>query len=419
MRIPTLIMLWISFLMSFNTHSQSQGSGRDSPLSYDPPGATDTRSRDIQYVTKRTFSFNERSLWVSNEFSGSRLNELVQLNDSTFSAIIRPENTPVNMSPWYAFKLWSQTRQHIHLRLMYEAGRHRYYPKISRDGRNWQPLDSASFVTENESATLLLPVSPDTIWVAAQEMLLPHHTYSWTDSLARLPYTSRQVIGYSTLNQPIVSLQIRESDGKNLLVVLSRQHPPEVTGYLAMRAFVETIAGNTELARQFRKRFETVVIPLMNPDGVLHGHWRHNAGGVDLNRDWLHFRQPETAAVRDYLTKKVKQQKARIRFALDFHSTWNDIYYVFNEQVIPRSASIAQPWLAGIEQSIPGYRATQEAFGLDSPISKNWFFSEFGADAVTYEVGDNTPRPELRERGRIAAEQLMRVLLENRNNKGR
>ena len=87
-------------------------------------------------------------------------------------------------------------------------------------------------------------------------------------------------------------------------MVFGRQHPPEVTGWLAMKAFVETLNGDSKLAKKFRKKYTTYVVPLMNPDGADLGHWRHNAGGVDLNRDWSQFHHPETQAVRDFLRKK-------------------------------------------------------------------------------------------------------------------
>ncbi len=40
-----------------------------------------------------------------------------------------------------------------------------------------------------------------------------------------------------------------------------------------------------------------LILPLLNPDGMALGHWRHNLGSVDLNRDWGIFGQPETTAV--------------------------------------------------------------------------------------------------------------------------
>lgn len=63
--------------------------------------------------------------------------------------------------------------------------------------------------------------------------------------------------------------------------------------------------GDSELAMEFRKHFVIKAFPMLNPDGVVNGHWRHNAMGVDLNRDWQNFNQPETRAVRDALSPLV------------------------------------------------------------------------------------------------------------------
>ena len=63
----------------------------------------------------------------------------------------------------------------------------------------------------------------------------------------------------------------------------------------------------------------------MNPDGVDNGHWRHNANGVDLNRDWTGFNQPETSNIKNFLKKKTKEGYD-FTLGVDFHSTWQDVY---------------------------------------------------------------------------------------------
>jgi murein tripeptide amidase MpaA len=35
------------------------------------------------------------------------------------------------------------------------------------------------------------------------------------------------------------------------------------------------------------KEFEFIVIPMVNPDGVIYGNFRTNLAGLDLNRQWL------------------------------------------------------------------------------------------------------------------------------------
>ena len=100
-----------------------------------------------------------------------------------------------------------------------------------------------------------------------------------------------------------------------------------------MKAFVETICSDNELSKRFRAEYNTYVVPLVNPDGVDNGHWRHNYGGVDLNRDWENFNQPETSAIRDFMQQKVRQASGKFYFGVDFHSTWEDIFYTINPEL--------------------------------------------------------------------------------------
>ena len=89
----------------------------------------DTTTRPIEYQVKKTYAVG--SVSASNEFPAARLNNFIQLNDSTYQATISPENVPINESPWYAFHIWSDVPQHIYLQLYYTEHEHRYNPKLS------------------------------------------------------------------------------------------------------------------------------------------------------------------------------------------------------------------------------------------------------------------------------------------------
>src|SRR5690606_34619577 len=104
-------------------------------------------------------------------------------------------------------------------------------------------------------------------------------------------------------------VKVGKAKSKRVVVLMTRQHPPEVTGHHAFMSFVETITENTPQAKLFRDKFLIYLFPLVNPDGVEGGHWRHNTGGIDLNRDWEDFNQPETRAIRDYLKKNIKSKQ--------------------------------------------------------------------------------------------------------------
>ena len=91
----------------------------------------DTKTRSISFQKKKIFSFDESGVYFSNDFEGARLNNINQLNDSTFVLSILPENRPINPSPFYAFKIWGSSSRKVLLRFKYPYGyKHRYTPKI-------------------------------------------------------------------------------------------------------------------------------------------------------------------------------------------------------------------------------------------------------------------------------------------------
>lgn len=407
-KIITILFLYFNFLFSY-----SQPVNVPWPEVVDSSDLVDTRSKPIEYQVKKIFRFPETGVSADNMFPGARLNDMFMINDSTLQVQILPENHPVNMSPWYAFRIWSETEQTIYLKLCYNHGQHRYYPKLSSDNKHWIPVDSSDYFSEpgDTSALFRVHLKHDTIRISAQENITSDECKRWIDKLGGKQFISKYIIGYSTLGRPLWGLTISESDGKNLLIILSRQHPPELTGYKEMIAFVESISENTRLAKKFRKKFETIVVPMMNPDGVDNGHWRHNAGGIDMNRDWRHFNQPETFAFRKYILEKIRKQNAIVCFGVDFHSTQKDIFYYSEKNVNPDKENIALKWANSINQLFPDNSFNPEPTGITSQTSKNWFFNEIKAESITYEVGDNTPRDIINKRGKEAAKQLMKILL--------
>jgi len=263
MKTPALIIciLWVSLLAAQKEKFKGQA-----PIKIVP-----TKSVPIQKQWKRDYTFNHSDVVFSNNFEGARLNGVLKENDSTFAALITSENTPINISPWYAFKVWSKTPKTIHVMLTYQDPvKHRYYPKLSKDSINWTALDSLHY-TEYEKGneafgagslakkvSVRLEVGPDPLWVAGQELQTSTHVKQWVDSVSLRKRVKQRVIGKSNEGRDIHLLTIGKEKTKNMLMVISRQHPPEVTGYLAMKAFVETITSDTKLAKKFRKNGVTL-----------------------------------------------------------------------------------------------------------------------------------------------------------------
>ena len=179
-----------------------------------------------------------------------------------------------------------------------------------------------------------------------------------------------------------------------------------------MMAFVDTIMGDSELASAYRARFETLVVPLLNPDGVVEGHWRHGTGGVDLNRDWGPFTQPETALMRDLLAEVAEDPDRKLRVLIDFHSTGEDVFYTIRDELPTDPEMFTRRWLDFYQQRMPGYVVNRDArHDVGRPISKAYAYDTFGIPGVTFEIGDETDRALIADIGREAAYAMMMEML--------
>lgn len=381
--------------------------------SYDFPKPVDTSTREIDIQEKKTYAFSGDKLYFSNQFDGARLNDCKKLEDNLYQVSITPENFPINPSPYYAFKVWSDQSQSIKVKLHYENAKHRYSPKISSDSKEWSllPEQSFSYSSDSTHAYLELNVSSDTLWVAAQELQNSTHLKEWCEEKAKQEDVRLSSIGKSTLGKNLWLLDIHDGSIKNkdIVVLLSRQHPPEVTGWFAMRAFVDEILRDNPLANAFRAKYRILAYPLMNPDGVDLGHWRHNAGGIDLNRDWAYYRQPENRQIADDIVRKSKTNKSDVVLGLDFHSTYKDVYYT-NKEPSKHLQDFEKFWLTGIHYAIDE-EINEKPSNVGGPVSKNWFLTQFGAIGITYEIGDETPRDYIEVKGRTAAIEMMELLI--------
>jgi hypothetical protein len=361
------------------------------------------------------WSFPREGVVFEADFPGARLTDCAAVAPDAFRAVVRPETLPVNDSPWFAFRVRADREKRITLQIRCQGGSLRYRPKISLDGAQWVLLPEECYepTADRKEASLTLEIGPRVLLVAAQEPVSRAEIEDWAATLERLPFVTRSTFGTSVRGVPLCRLDIGNSASSRKVVVIGRQHPPETTGSMALMRFVESVAGDLELARQFREEFHLVVLPLLNPDGVDAGHWRHNMGHADLNRDWESFAQPETRAARDQIL--ALQGAGRLSLLLDFHSTFRDVFYTQPDSVRSSSPEFTGRWLAGIGRRVPDYQAERKASPTPTPnTSIFWAHHTFSIPAITYEIGDHTDRAQIRRVTTAAAEEMMRLLLEMR-----
>ena len=339
------------------------------------------------------------------------------VRDGKFVITIRPEDSKVVVPmPWYAFRASpKRSGEAVILMGFVGADADRFWPKISRDGVNWRrlPADAVAVSSDNKRLGLRIALSEAPVWIGSQQLVTTSYYDAWSRTLAEREDVTVRLLGRSLRGRPIA---VAETEIKpQAVLLLGRQHPPEVTGALTMQAFVATVLADTELARRFREAYQVIAVPLLNPDGVAAGHWRHNAGKTDLNRDWGPFKQPETRTVRTLL-RRLEERGVALRLMLDFHATQLTETHLFYTQRPEDGDGSAHAFAADsferVRQRLPDLEFIHRPSKSETANAKNYFFDRYAIPSITYETGDETDPDWIATAAPVFAEAMMSTLLD-------
>lgn len=316
-----------------------------------------------------------------------------------------PEGRPINSSPWYAFRLDAAERARARVTLDYGDHEHRYAPKVTRDGVSWASLRGRDVVVaaDERRVTMNVQLEPGATFIAAQPIEIPAAVHAWARATLA-PHRFEQVeYGRSIDGHALIGY--RGGEGADLVVAMTRQHPPETTGAVAFRAFVEHIMSDAPEARAFRQRHRLLLAPMPNPDGVLRGHWRWNNGGMDLNRDWRAFAQPETRALRDLILAEAQNRRTIAFF--DFHSTRRNVVYAppldADAPTIDFLPLLRERLDRAVDRPLPWTYSHGESGGT----TKGWSLEALRAPGLTVELDDEATEAQAQRIGRATADALM------------
>lgn len=326
---------------------------------------------------------------------------------------INPEiDDSINPSPWFAIRK-SEHSKSIKLELDYKNYKHRYYPKLSKDKKKWTKIDEIFISKKEDGKIVIIDFLPSNQkeYLASQELITDFWYDEWYNELESSGRVKREIIGFSVLKNPIHMFFAEKNTNNPYILVLGRQHPPEVTGALAMKSFINELLTENFLTDSFLDRYNILFVPLMNPDGVMNGFWRYNANKKDLNRDWGNFTQPETDAV---YKKLIKLSNKKLVLFIDFHSTFKNIFYISDVLEDSSMKHFLRDWLGDSRDSLSEINYSYEiinSLNKDNGVSKNYIYNKYKIPSVTYEVSDNENRNIIQQSSSVLATNLMKLLL--------
>lgn len=413
--LATLILGWDKYQERKLRISQQSGEDDRTPK-YSVP---------VEKQWKGEFIFDS-GVTLSNNFDGARLNGAISTDDSLITVLITPENTPVKSNPWYAFKIWAEEEREIYLKFTYPEGiTHRYYPKISSDGRTWKDLESNQFLnyskdkssldTGNMPGEALIRVNtgPDTLWVAANKIVTTADVEEWLDTLSDKPYIDISVIGESHQENPVYAVEIEDEQAEKNIVILTRQYPSMSAGYLAMQSFIRQITAETETAEDFRSEYNVYLFPHINPDGADAGHWSHNMGGVNLTEDWGDSKQPEIQSIKSYIDSMATATGDDYYLNIDFRSNRESILYVYNADTSSSMKGKTMNIAESVNNYLPGYSPAIKTRRTDGYIfiAEDYFYKNLGMESLVVIIDEDSSHELIERKGKALAVSVMEHLM--------
>lgn len=354
------------------------------------------------------------------DFEAARLHACEALEDGTYLLSTDAENRPINPSPWYAFTVnpkKMQVGKEVTITIAAIKAKARYLPKMQMPNGSWKAIN---FEVTQAGMKFSVVLNDTPIKIAGQPIINNTDYDNWATEFANNGSFEKIDIGKSTQGRPIYALVTQKENNNEWLVLIGRQHPPELTGAMAMLTFASSIndspQNNSDVLHDFYNRFNVLIVPNVNPDGVASGNWRHNTKGADLNRDWGKFEQVETSVVNAYmeslLLSKLTQQP-KLVFALDFHSTQQDIFYTMPNDYSVAPANFSDKWLEQVKANTVSSFVVRNRPGT-SPgrgVFKQFIADTYNVHAVTYEMGDNTPHALIDHVAQASANELVKLML--------
>eukprot|EP01038_Epipyxis_sp_PR26KG_P005318 gene5318-7382_t len=123
------------------------------------------------------------------------------------------------------------------------------------------------------------------------------------------------VLNITERSQLVIADRVKPS-----IIISARVHPGESNSSYVIQGLIDFLLSNEKEAIKLRKSFVFTIVPMLNPDGVIHGNYRCSLSGTDLNRRYsdTHFRLHPTIYAMKKLISTAQNNRGVLLY-IDLH----------------------------------------------------------------------------------------------------
>lgn len=244
---------------------------------------------------------------------------------------------------WYYFRADHTKNKRLTFTLVDLTGEYNYQPNngsvtketppfYSEDNVHWKSVEELTYDTVKHELTFQLHVSSDQVWIAHVPPYTLENFKRLANDLASHSDVKIETIGKSVEGRDIPLVTIAESTAggkeKKVIWLMFRQHAWESGSSWTGEGLMRFVVSSDPIAQRIRREMTIKILPMCDPDGVVHGGVRFNRYGYDLNRNWDivdPIKMPEITAERRAILDWVDKGN-RVDFFLSLHNDEQNEY---------------------------------------------------------------------------------------------
>ena len=351
-------------------------------------------------------------LYISTQFDSGAIEVLSLSDPADIQLHIRRDNA-AEFAQWFHFSVQGGQGLALTLRFLnagqcaYPKGWEGYRVVASHDRQHWFRID-----TEFDGQVMTTRLTPQTqcVYLAYFQPYSHERHLDLVATMAASDFVDALHLGCTLDGRDITLLRITDTRSpmpvelKKKVWLIARQHPGETMAQWFAEGFLQRLLDPSDsVSRVLLERCVFHVVPNMNPDGAVRGNLRTNAGGANLNREWLApslEKSPEVFFVRQ------KMQAVGVDLFLDAHGD-EGLPYNFlvgtegNPGYTPRLETLEGNFKASWLASCPDYQISH-GYAHAAPgsanlsLATNWVGQNFDCLAFTIEMPfkDNADFPD-------------------------